>query len=298
MLDKAFQVGPEDDPEERSQFLMLNCLLLTRVTDVAQDEAAQAEAHAADGSACEGAESANAESENTQPGAAESNLAESKGVSSRNHRFEEEVNAYLENLFKAFSDPASAEHLIPYLFDYDIEALHRFTHSNDARLRYTICRTQNDVLIISVGVFDSAGEKALPCGPDMKHGTQGQMGRGEVYYNFAFAYSSRVPGIKEAILAFQERIATGFEKFATILSYVTGQPFDLSTRLTDGEIYHLLRSVETTAKRTRLERKQNEFLDAYLDWRDHRTEEAQKRVILVADELRRIDPTFSYTPGK
>jgi hypothetical protein len=208
-------------------------------------------------------------------------------------RFEQEVNVYLANLLTAFSKPSYIEHLRPYLSDYDIEVFRRLENSNDARLKYTIYKANADFLLFSIGVFDSAGEASLPMGPELKHGKQGQMGKGQVYYHFAFSYSRRVPGVRAAVSEVLDKLSKGFEKYVTILTYLRGEYFDIVKRLSDGEIYHLLRSVEATGKKIQLERKQNEFLDAYMDWRSQNTKEARTRVISVAAELRKLDPTFN-----
>lgn len=210
-------------------------------------------------------------------------------------RFDEEVGAYFTSLRKAFSDPDRIELLTPYLFGYDIEALERLAHSDDGAVRYLVCKAKDDVLILAVAVFDSAGEAALPVGPPFKHGSQGQMGRGPAYFHYAFSYSRRVANAREAMEIVEEGLPLGIDKYAAILAYVTSESFTLADRFAGSEVYHLIRSVERTGQRTKLQRKHNEFLDAYLEWRDNHTEEARTRVVTVADELKRLDPNFSYT---
>lgn len=212
-------------------------------------------------------------------------------------RFGEEVNVYLANLLTAFTKPGYIEHLRPYLSEHDIEVFRRLEHSNDARLKYTIYKANADFLLFSIGVFDSAGEKALPLGPEFRHGHQGQMGKGQTYYHFAFSYSKRVPGLGGTVAEVLEELSKGFEKYVTILTYLRGEYFDIVKRLSEGEIYHLMRSVKASGRRLALERKQNEFLDAYLDWKNLRTEETRRKVISLASQLHQIDPTFTYKPG-
>jgi len=219
------------------------------------------------------------------------------GLESSDNRFEQEVNIYLANLLTAFSNPSYVEHLRPFLSDHDIEVFRRLGNSCDARLKYTIYKANADFLLFSIGVFDSAGEKSLPLGPEFKHGHQGQMGKGQTYYHFAFSYSKRVPGIRETVTEVLEQLSKGFDKYVTILTYLRGEYFDIVKRLSDGEIYHLMRSVKSAGKKMELERKQNEFLDAYMDWKNLGTEEARDRVTSLAEELRALDPTFTYNPA-
>jgi hypothetical protein len=217
-------------------------------------------------------------------------------LESGNGMFEQEVNMYLANLLTAFSNPSYVQQLRPHLSEHDVEVFSRLENSNDARLKYTIYKANADFLLFSIGVFDSAGEQSIPLGPEFRHGHQGQMGKGQTYYHFAFSYSKRVPGIGDTMTEVLDQLSKGFEKYVTILSYLRGEYFDIVKRLSDGEIYHLMRSVEEAGKKTRLERKQDEFLDAYVTWKSRGTERAKKKVMVLAEELRTLDPSFKYKP--
>jgi hypothetical protein len=252
MTEPALDKPAAEDSNGRRWFLMLNCLLLTKVVD--------------------GAEAAS-----SQP---------------KDDNFEEEAGAYVRNLLAGFANPAHADQLLPNLFDYDVDLLKKAQAASEATIRYTLCRTVNDLVVLSVAVFDYR-EAARWDMSRFTHGTQGQMGRSGAHYYFAFSYVNAVPSIATAATSLLEKIALGLDKYATILSYITGKPFDLAARLSEGEVYHLARSVETAGKRLRLERKQDEFLDAYLEWRQCRTEDAKKRVLDLAQELQRMDPTFT-----
>ena len=92
-------------------------------------------------------------------------------------------------------------------------------------------------------------------------------------------------------------LSKGFEKYVTILTYLRGEYFDIVKRISDGEIHHLTRSVGATGKRMELRKKQNEFLDAYMDWKNRGTNESKGRVISIAEELRSLDPAFTYKPA-
>jgi hypothetical protein len=220
-----------------------------------------------------------------------------KDLEGPDNSFEQEVNVYLANLLTAFSDPSCVARLVPYLSDHDIDLFTRLKNSNDARLKYTIYKANADFLLFSIGVFDSAGELSLAPGPEFKHGHQGQMGKGQTYYHFAFSYSKRVPGIGETMTEVLEQLSKGFEKYVTILSYIRGEYFDIVGRLSEGDVYHLRRSIEAFGRKQKLEKKQDEFLDAYLAWKTRGTQRAKQKVMLLADELRDLDPSFKYKPA-
>jgi len=253
MAETDFNVNPEAGRNGHPCYLMLNCLLLTRITD-------------------------------------------SSGAGPNNDHYNEEIRIYVESLATGVADPAAIERLKPYLFEYDIAALGHLATSRDSALRYLICRAANDVLILSVGVFDAPDGDT--CQHRFPNGSQGQMGRGEAYYHFAFSYADKVTRIPEAVTSVMDKIVAGLEKYSTILGYMTGVTYDLPARLEDCEIHHLSRAIETTGRQIRLERKRDEFLDAYQEWRARHTEEARSKVLLAANELRRIDPSFTYVPER
>ncbi|MGQ9811091.1 MAG: hypothetical protein ACUVQ7_07085 [bacterium] len=210
--------------------------------------------------------------------------------------FEQETNIYLANLLSAFSDPSYIEKLKPYLSDYDIEVFRRLQNSNDARLKYTIYKANADFLLFSIGIFDGSNDRFLPSGARYHNGKQGKMGRGQTYYHFAFSYSQRLPDLGQAIPHVLEHLSKGFEKYVTILSYLRGEYFDIIERLSEGEIYHLMRSVQASGKVMKLENKRNQFLDAYLTWKKLGTKEALLKVKEIAEELRNLDSDFTYRP--
>ena len=69
--------------------------------------------------------------------------------------FEDDVNVYLANLLRSFMDPVFLQQSRPLLSDYDYEVFDRLKQSQDARLKYTVYKTNADFLLVSLGVFDS-----------------------------------------------------------------------------------------------------------------------------------------------
>jgi len=211
-------------------------------------------------------------------------------------RYARKVDGYLTSLLAAFSNPANVEHLTPHLAEYDLEVFRRLKHSDDATVRYTIYKTHRDFLLLSIGRFDKGGEEALPAGPEFKQGNQGQMGSNKGYYHFAFSYSTGEPGTPGEMAEVFKQLSMGFEKYSTILTYSAGMYYDLGERLAEAEVYDLTRATEANRRRSALERKRNEFLDAYLTWKKQRNEAARDRMRLVAEDLRSLDPGFTFKP--
>jgi len=208
--------------------------------------------------------------------------------------FTRKVDGYLTGLLAAFTKPSNVEHLVPHLADYDIDLFRRLIQSDDATVKYRIYRTQRDFLLLSIGRFDALGENSLPAGPDYRQGNHGQMGRNEGYYHFAFSYRAGEPGTPGELAEVYKQLAMGFQKYSTILTYSAGMYYDLGERLAEAEFYNLTRSTDAACRKSMLETKRNEFLDAYLVWKKQRDEAAGDRMRSIAKDLRSLDPSFNF----
>lgn len=218
---------------------------------------------------------------------------------------EEDVNVYLAHLLQAFSDPAYLESARPYLHRYDHEVFGRLAHSTDARLKYKIYKTNADFLLISVGVFDNPSQMLLgqiPGGsgashhPAMEPSEEATIGRGRTYYQFAYVYSQQLNRTRPAVTEVLDKLSRSFDRYTQILAHLRGEYLDLVHQFSQGEIYHLERSVNREQLRERLHERQDVFLDAYATWRRSGTEEDRERLNEAAEALRALDPEFTFDP--
>lgn len=217
---------------------------------------------------------------------------------------EEDVNVYLAHLLQAFGDPAFLEGSRPYLHRYDHEVFDRLSHSIDARLKYKIYKTNADFLLISIGIFDNPSQALL----GKIHGTAGPhrnaflpteeatLGRGRTYYQFAYEYSQLVNRQHPAVTEVLEKLSRGFDRYAQILAHLRGEYLDLVHQFSQGEIYHLERSVNREQLAEKLRERQDAFLDAYAAWRRSGNEEDGKTLLAAAQALRELDPDFRFDP--
>jgi len=79
-----------------------------------------------------------------------------------------------------------------------------------------------------------------------------------------------------------------------ILSHMRGEYLDLVKRLSDGEVYHLERSVNEHQQQELLRVKQDELLELYSAWRSEPTKEAEESLQRVVSEIRQINPSFKF----
>jgi hypothetical protein len=217
------------------------------------------------------------------------------GMPSNEDVFDEDVNVYLANLLQSFMDPKYVEKNKRFLSKYDSEIFSRLARSTDARLKYTIYKTNADFLLISIGIFDNPRAIVTPSRPSkFDPSEEAYIGRGKTYYQFAYSYSQILHGKKSAISEVLEKLSVGFDKYIHILTYMRGEYLDLVRRLTAGEVYHLERIVDEERKNHEIRRKQNDLLDAYSKWMKSPSPELEEGIRKKVAEVREMDPSFNF----
>ena len=77
------------------------------------------------------------------------------GLVSNKDYYDEDVNVYIAHLLNSFIHPEFLERARPFLSRYDTEVFKRLSASRDARLKYTLYKTNADFLLVSLGIFDN-----------------------------------------------------------------------------------------------------------------------------------------------
>ena len=91
-----------------------------------------------------------------------------------------------------------------------------------------------------------------------------------------------------------EKLSVGFEKYIRILSHMRGEYLDLMKRLSQGEVYHLERSVDEHSQQELLRVKQDELLELYSAWKEQPTREAEASLERLVSEIRQLNPDFRF----
>jgi hypothetical protein len=215
------------------------------------------------------------------------------GLVSNQDYYDEDVNVYLAHLLHSFINPEYVEQSKKFLSKYDTDVFRRLAHSSDARLKYLIYKTNADFLLVSIGIFDNptaaAGAKSK-----MQPSEEAYIGRGKTYYHFAYTYSQHLHRRNQGVSDVLEKLSTGFEKYLRILSHMRGEYLDLMKRLSQGEVYHLERTVNEASQQELLRVKQDELLELYSAWRREPSGEIEESLQRVASEIRAINPSFKF----
>lgn len=223
------------------------------------------------------------------------------GLLSNHDFYDEDVNVYLAHLLDSMIRPESIEHARRYLSQYDTEVFRRLAESKDARLKYTIYKTNADFLLISLGIFDNpeaaVTETSAPGNPDRKvykPSEEAYVGRGRTYYRFAYTYSQIINGRNAGISDVLEKLSLGFDKYLRILAHMRGEYLDLLQRLSSGEVYHLERIANEEQRQEKLRAKQDRFLDLYLEWKKSGAINLHEEMQKLVQEIRGMDPDFRF----
>lgn len=214
------------------------------------------------------------------------------GLVSNQDGYDEDVNVYLAHLLHSFINPEFVEQSRRFLSRYDTDVFRRLSNSTDARLKYMIYKTNADFLLVSIGLFDN------PMVPDALRRTppseEAYVGRGKTYYHFAYSYAQQVHRKNAGVAEVLEKLSVGFEKYLRILSHMRGEYLDLMKRLSQGEVYHLERSVDEHAQQEMLRLKQDELLELYSKWQSQPSDAAREDLERLVGEIRQLDPEFKF----
>jgi hypothetical protein len=215
------------------------------------------------------------------------------GLVSNQDCYDEDVNVYLAHLLHSFINPEYVEQSRKFLSKYDTDVFRRLSTSTDAQLKYQIYKTNADFLLVSIGIFD---QPVAPGGARtrLQPSEEAYIGRGKTYYHFAYTYSQQMHRKNAGVSEVLEKLSTGFEKYLRILSHMRGEYLDLMKRFSQGEVYHLERSIDEHSQQELLRVKQDELLELYSAWRNAPTPAVEDDLERVVGEIRQINPAFKF----
>ncbi len=214
------------------------------------------------------------------------------GLVSNQDFYDEDVNVYLAHLLHSFVNPDYVEQSRRFLSKYDTDVFRRLSQSTDARLKYQIYKTNADFLLVSIGIFDNPG--AGSAARRVQPAEEAYIGRGKTYYHFAYSYSQQMHRRNEGVSEVLEKLSVGFDKYIRILSHMRGEYLDLVKRLSNGEVYHLERSVDEHSQQELLRVKQDELLELFSEWKKQPTDATVEGLERVVGEIRQINPSFRF----
>ena len=218
------------------------------------------------------------------------------GLVSNQDFYDEDVNVYLAHLLHSFINPDYVEQSKKYLSKYDADVFRRLSNSTDARLKYSIYKTNADFLLVSIGIFDNPlAPTATPLRAQPAPAEEAYIGRGKTYYHFAYTSSQQVHRKIQGVSEVLEKLSVGFEKYIKILSHMRGEYLDLVQRFSEGEVYHLERAVNESARQDLIKAKQDQLLELYTQWQREPSQAIEEDVKRLVGEIQELAPSFRFS---
>jgi hypothetical protein len=209
---------------------------------------------------------------------------------------QEDVDAYLT----ALRDQFEAQVPLPsdrtrLLSRYDVGAWRRLANSSRGSLKYLILRTPDDLLLISVGVFEHHGPHVPSRRDGMLPGEEADVGRSPNWYHFTYTYGELLESPAETIAAVLEKLTLGLERYHKLLSHMKGEYWSVSKRFRKAQVFRLERKVDEDAKEQMLRDMQDHLLDAYSEWKKTGERKLLDMMRGLAREIRQLSPDFHFS---
>lgn len=209
---------------------------------------------------------------------------------------QEDVDAYLA----ALSDQIEAHVPLPpersrLLSRYDVAAWRRLASANRGSLRYLVYRTPEDLLLISVGIFEQCGPYVPNRREGLLPGEEADVGRSPNWYHFSYTYGELLENPAATVGGVLEKLTTSLERYHKMLSHMRGEYWSLARRFKKATVIRLARTVDDEARDTTLRAMHDRLLDAYAEWKKTGERKHLDEIRGLTREIRLLSPDFQFS---
>jgi hypothetical protein len=220
------------------------------------------------------------------------------GLESNTDFYDEDVNVYLAHMLNSHIDPKYLMRVERLVCLDDSELFRMIADCPTDRQRYEIYKANADHLLMSVAVFDVFDERHCHHRSVFHVPKTVYISRAASYFSLASSYATRTGRGTTSVSETLAKLSEGIENYVTILMHMRGQYLNFIRRYSEGELFHLERSIEDIRREEVIEQRRNEFLDVYHAWLNSHEDELKKRLSESARLLREVDPTFEFDPPR
>ncbi|MFH1502558.1 MAG: hypothetical protein ABIG03_05890 [Candidatus Eisenbacteria bacterium] len=220
------------------------------------------------------------------------------GLESNSEFYDEDVNVYLAHLLNSHMDPKHIARTSGLVALDDSDLYRMIADAASDRQRYEIYRANADRLLMSVAVFDVFDERHCHHRSVFHISKTTYVARAAAYYGLASSYAVRIGRGTTPISETLDKVSEGIESYVRILMYMRGQYLNFIRRYSDGELFHLERSMEDIKRDEVIEERRNEFLDVYHAWMSTHADDLLERLRESARLLKEVDPKFEFKPPR
>jgi len=216
---------------------------------------------------------------------------EESDIASNRTGFDEDVNVYVVGLLGKFLSAEYHENAARYLYPSDLDLAREVAAQGNDRFGYVAYRVNADQLLLGIGLFCSVDGHGVSSDPVFGRSPAELSGRGATYYNLASSSLRRLRRTETGAELAMTKLADRFDDYTTILRTLRTSYFRLTSRLSEGELFHLSRGEDREEER-RLA--WDGFLDAWSEWKRSTDDASLDRLHEAVDVLRRVDPEFRF----
>ena len=212
-------------------------------------------------------------------------------LSSNQPEFDEDVNIYLAHLLFAASMPDYQIAVKRYLSKNVSEMADLIDRNEDRIVRYFIYKVNADNLMVHLGIFQNLENSTQIYGK-----TEQQFSSmAEAFYKQAAIYNRKIYRRETAVGTVLEKLASGFQRYKTILRFARKEFFHFSNGFHDEPFQKFCSDVTRYEKEAKLNEAIDLFLDTYAEWIRTKALNSKLKLIHQAKVLREIDPDFSFS---
>jgi len=208
--------------------------------------------------------------------------------------YDEDVNIYIANLLTSMSNSGYHEMIRKYVIPYDIELNSHLQSVNSHREKYLFYRINADFLFLSTGLFNNPKMRRPDSTPYMNLSRQSYIGRARIYYKLAMSHLCKAARKRPAIADVLDKLSWDMENYLKVLSVMKVEYLNLHRSMSDGEAFHLQRSVLDIDREKVLKQLHDRFLDIYSEYRKDKNPELRKNLESIVNKITSLDPDFSF----
>jgi hypothetical protein len=205
---------------------------------------------------------------------------------------DEDINVYMAGLLESVTKARGALTEKPYISPYDHDVRRFLDHHPEPSTRYVVYRDNADFGLVAITVFMGFDHKGSYHAKVL--GRRDQTGRLALYYSMAAAALSRIRGPRVMLVHTFHMLAEHMDDVVRIMRTVAADYFDFIERLSGGSLYHLGRELDERSREEEYRRTLDRFLAGLGRYRHHPSEPLRRRLVALAGELRRLDPSFAF----
>ena len=216
---------------------------------------------------------------------------EESGIPSNRTGFDEDVNVYVVGLLGRFLSSEYHESAARFQYATDLDLAREVAAQADDRFGYLAYRTNADHLLLGIGLFCHVEGHGVSTDPVFGRSPEELSGRGSTYYSLASSSLRRLRRVETAPELAMTKLSDHFDDYTSILRCVRTSFFRLTSRLSEGELFHLAREEDPEEVRRSA---WDAFLDAWSEWKRTSGEAELDQLREAVAALRAVDPEFTF----